>query len=150
MPQREEKYTPFVGLFGSVKLRCRCCGGAYEVFSPTRRRWLVLTPEEWVRQHCVEFLRQRFSIPPALIVEEYPVLLNGQNQRADVVIFSPQQRPWMLVECKAADVAIDQGVLAQAVRYNSVVGAEYILLTNGLDHRLYDGATHAALPLFGA
>lgn len=148
MPEREEKYTPLGGLFGAVKLRCRCCGDAYEVFSPTRRRWLVLTPEEWVRQHCVEFLRQRFSIPPALIVEEYPVLLNGQNQRADVVVFDPHQRPWMLVECKASDVAIDQSVLAQAVRYNSVVGAQYILLTNGKATRLFDGATHAELPLF--
>lgn len=98
---------------------------------PTRG-WLVLTPEEWVRRHVVAHLVERMGVPITSIVEEYPVLLNGQNQRADIVVVGPDAKPWLLVECKAPEVAIDRDVVAQAVRYNSVVGASQILLTNGV------------------
>ena len=66
------------------------------------------------------------------MITEYPVMLNGQSQRADIVVVGCDAKPLLLVECKAADVDIDQGVLDQAVRYNSVVGARFLMLTNGL------------------
>lgn len=108
-----------------------------EVWVPSRRRWLVLTPEEEVRRRVVAHLTGRLSVPATHIAEEYPVSLNGQPQRADIVVFDPGMKPWLVVECKAPDVAIDRAVLAQAVRYNSVIGASQIVITNGLEIRAY-------------
>lgn len=63
--------------------------------------------------------------------------LNGQNQRADIVAFGPDMKPWIVVECKAPTVALSDDVVAQVVRYNSVVGAPYVVVTNGLEERSY-------------
>jgi len=106
------------------------------VWDPLRGDWLVLTPEEWVRRHLIQWLIGR-GIPPQRIIQEYPVPLNGQPQRADVVVVDRQGRPQLVAECKAAGVKIDRSVLAQAVRYNSVTHARYVMLTNGLSHYLY-------------
>lgn len=117
-----------------VRLRARRNDGRVEIWEPLRGCWLVLTPEEWVRQHVINFLTSSCGIPARRIVCEYPVPLNGQPQRADIVAADDHGRPWLLVECKAADVTIDDGVLAQAVRYNSVLHARYMMITNGLRH----------------
>jgi hypothetical protein len=108
-----------------------------QVWVTSRRRWLVLTPEEEVRRRLVAHLMTRLSVPATHIAEEYPIELNGQSQRADVVVFDMQMRPWMVVECKAPDVAITREVLAQAVRYNSILCAPVVVLTNGRDVRAY-------------
>lgn len=112
-------------------------GGAVHVWDRVRRCWLVLTPEEWVRQHFLSYLIGVRGVAPALIAEEYPVDVAGQPQRADIVVFDSAMNPAMLVECKAPDVKISEEVLAQAVRYNAVVGAATVVLTNGLDHYVY-------------
>ena len=65
------------------------------------------------------------------------MVLNGQPQRADVVVFGPDMKPWIVVECKAPTVPLDEGVVAQVVRYNSVLGAPYVVVTNGLEERSY-------------
>lgn len=130
-----EKYPLLI--FPAAPLRLRHKGGVVEVFVPTRGSWLPLTPEEWVRRHVVHFLQEVHSVPPTHIAEEYPVPLNGQNQRADIVAVGPDMKPWIVVECKAPSVALDDGVVAQAVRYNSVLGAPYIVVTNGLSERSY-------------
>lgn len=108
------------------------------VWDSLRRSYLVLTPEEWVRRHLVEFLLSELSIPAAQIVQEYPVKVNSQSQRADVVVLSTSCEVVMMVECKAYDVKLSQSTLNQAVRYNSVLRARYIMLTNGLSHRIYE------------
>ena len=77
---------------------------------------------------------------PMRIVQEYAVAMNGSPQRADVVVVDDRACPLMLVECKAAGIGIDRQVLAQAVRYNSVLGARYVVLTNGLVHYCYEYA----------
>ncbi|MFI3282380.1 MAG: type I restriction enzyme HsdR N-terminal domain-containing protein [Rikenellaceae bacterium] len=107
------------------------------VWSSVRSCYLVLTPEEWVRRHLVEYLLNEHSTPPAQIIEEYPVLLNGQNQRADIVVVDGN-RPLLLAECKAPDINLSQETLSQAVRYNSVVNARYIVLTNGVKHLCFE------------
>lgn len=113
-------------------------GGVRSVWDTVRRGWYVLTPEEWVRQNVMRYFMEVQSIAPGLIVAEHPVEVQGMAQRADVVILSRGCEPLMLVECKAASVAIDAGVYAQAVRYNAVIGARYIMLTNGLRHYCYE------------
>jgi hypothetical protein len=120
--------------------RLRVCerGGELCVFDAARALWLVLTPEEWVRRHVLALLVDHMGVPPALISQEYPIRLNGTTQRADIVTVSTAGQPQMLVECKAPEVAISEAVLAQAFRYNSVLGARRVMLTNGLDHYLYE------------
>ena len=125
-------------IFPSADLRLRSTTRGREVWCETRRQWLVLTPEEWVRRHLVAWLVAEQGVPPMSIVEEYPVLLNGQPQRAEVVVVGRDAHPLLLAECKAPEVKIDQSVLDQAARYNAVLGARYLLLTNGLKLFLYE------------
>ncbi|MCI7141111.1 type I restriction enzyme HsdR N-terminal domain-containing protein [Alistipes sp.] len=120
--------------FPPVRFRARRCGDTVEIWDSIRGIYLVLTPEEWVRQHLIAYLVSHCGVQPLRIVEEYAVPLNGQPQRADVVVVGDDARPLLLAECKAPDVAIGQRTLEQAVRYNSVLRARYIILTNGLRH----------------
>jgi predicted type IV restriction endonuclease len=110
------------------------------VWDAVRGRWLVLTGEEWVRRHVLAMLTSRAGVSAASIAQEYPVEVNGAAQRADVVVFGAGGRPVLLVECKAPEVRPGEATLAQAFRYNAVVGARYVMLTNGLDHYIYEVA----------
>ncbi len=122
----------------AVRLRVRRTDGVLHVWDSLRGKYLVLTPEEWVRRHVAEFLVSHCNVQPISIIEEYPVQLNGTAQRADIVVVGADLRPKVLVECKQPDVAIDQAVFDQAVRYNSVVGAQFVILTNGINHYCYE------------
>ncbi len=112
--------------------------GSFSVWAPIRKSYLVLTPEEWVRRHVVNYLIAVCGATAEQICEEYPVKISGQPQRADVVVIDHYCKPLILVECKASNIAIDQEVFAQAVRYNSVLEARYIILTNGLKHFCFE------------
>lgn len=114
--------------------------GRRTVFDAVRGKYIVLTPEEWVRQHLLHYLMSFCGVPLRSIVTEYPVNLNGTAQRADVVVVEPSGAPLLLAECKAHDVTINQSVLDQAVRYNMILQARYIVLTNGLKHYCYERA----------
>lgn len=124
--------------FPACRFRTKREGVRTLVWDALRGQWLVLTPEEWVRQHLVRFLASREGIDPKHMAQEYPVGIGVLNQRADVVCFDRERRPLLLAECKAPDVAIDDAVLSQAVRYNSVVEARYVMVTNGIVHRIYE------------
>lgn len=104
-----------------------------QIYDDIRQKWLVCTPEEWVRQHVVKWLESR-GYPKVLTAVERAVKLNGMTKRADVVVFDRQGQPFLLVECKAPEVAVNQQVLDQAVRYNMTLEVPYLLLTNGLQH----------------
>ncbi len=122
--------------FPPIRPRARRCGEGIEVWDALRKQWLKLTPEEWVRQHLIHWL-QKQGVTPQQIIQEYPVSLNGQPQRADVVVVDCQGQPLLVAECKSAEVRLSQETLAQAVRYNSILRARYLMLTNGLNHYLY-------------
>ena len=124
--------------FPAVVLPQRERDGKCYVPDRVRGGYIVLTPEEWVRRHVIEYLVNWCGVELQCIVTEYPVMLNGQPQRADIVVVGSDAQARMLVECKAADVEISQAVLDQAVRYNSVVGAKYLMLTNGLKVFCYE------------
>lgn len=124
--------------FPAIRLRARRRGGEAEVWDELRGIYLLLTPEEWVRRHLVAFLVGGCGADPGRIAQEHAVEVNGQSQRADVVVADTQGRPLLLAECKAPEIPIDGKVLAQAVRYNSVLGARYVVLTNGLRHYCYE------------
>lgn len=124
--------------FPAVVLPRRKRDGKTYIPDRVRGGYLLLTPEEWVRRHVIEYLVGWCGVEIQRLVTEYPVELNGQPQRADIVVVGCDGKPQMLVECKAADVEMSQEVLNQAVRYNSVVGARYIMLTNGLRTFCYE------------
>ena len=135
--------------FPAIRLRARRRWESVEVWDALRGSYLVLTPEEWVRQHLTAYLTTRCGVQPTRIVEEYAVALNGQPQRADVVVVDRHAAPLLLAECKAPDIPIGEKALAQAVRYNSVLGARYIVLTNGMKHYCYEYDGTRYTPLSG-
>ena len=108
--------------------------GKEMIFDPVRQKYVRLTPEEWVRQHFVQYLIQEQGVPQALIAIEMGFTYQGMQRRADVVIYDRQGQPLMMVECKAADVTVQQAAFDQVARYNKVVEARYLVVTNGLDH----------------
>ena len=119
-------------IFPAISARTKEEEGVKYIWDSLRGKWLVLTPEEWVRQHTIAWLVRERHIPELRISQEYPVNINGQHQRADIVVIDERAQPLILVECKAPEVAIDNEVVMQTIRYNSVVKARYIVLTNGL------------------
>lgn len=134
-----------------IHLRARRgANGRTEIFDTVRGRWLVLTPEEWVRRHVVDYMLSECGFTPQQIVEEYPVNINGMAQRADIVAINSCQRPLMVVECKEPNVKINDDVLRQVVRYNSVLGCRYIVLTNGMEtfSWQHDGETYTPISHF--
>lgn len=104
------------------------------VFDPVRRRWVALTPEEWVRQHVLNYLVHELACPASLISVEHAIALNGLAKRADLVVHDRAAAPLLLVECKAPQVRVDQRVLEQVARYNIVFRVPYLLVTNGIVH----------------
>ena len=105
--------------------------GRREVLDPVRRRWVALTPEEWVRQHTIRMLHDRYNYPLELMQVEGTITVNSQSRRCDIVVYDREGKPWMIVECKQPEVPITQKVCDQACRYNTVLHVPYLLLTNG-------------------
>lgn len=105
-----------------------------EVWDALRRRWLVVTPEEWVRQNFVHFLQAHRGFPSSRIANEVALRLNGTLRRADTMVYTDTLRPLAVVEYKAPSVAITQKVFDQIARYNLVFGARWIIVSNGLRH----------------
>lgn len=105
-----------------------------QIWDGIRQQWLVLTPEEWVRQHLIRYLIEVRGALPASVSQEYPIRLCGTRQRADVVITGRDGQVCLVAECKAPGVELSQQVWAQAIRYNSALKAPYVVMTNGEKH----------------
>lgn len=105
-----------------------------QVFDPIRKRWIALTPEEWVRQHFINHLVHDLGCPAGLISVEPSLVMNRMRKRADIVIHDASGGDLALVECKAPEVRITQRTFEQAARYNSVFKVRFLVVTNGLDH----------------
>lgn len=125
-------------IFPAISARMKDVEGVQHIWDALRQKWLVLTPEEWVRRHVIEWLIHAKGVPSLSISQEYPVNVNGQHQRADIVVVDEFAKPYILVECKAPEIAIDNDVVMQACRYNAVLGARYVMLTNGLKLYCYE------------
>ena len=95
---------------------------------------MVLTPEEWVRQHFVQYLIQEKKYPVSLIAIEKQLTINNLKKRSDILIFSPKGNPSIIVECKAPNIKITQDTFDQIARYNLKLNAKYLIVTNGLEH----------------
>ncbi len=108
-----------------------------KVWDDLRRKWVRLTPEEWVRQHFIHFLIDHLGYPAQLLGNEVGLSLGGSKLRVDSILYDTQLRPKMLIEYKAPSVALSQQVLEQALRYNYKLEVPYLILSNGLEHVAY-------------
>ena len=104
------------------------------IFDIIRKKEILLTPEEWVRQHCLRFLMEEKKYPIGLINVEKKIEIFGKQKRYDIVVYTKTGTVAVLVECKAPKIEINQGVFDQIARYNLSVDSTYLMVTNGLKH----------------
>jgi len=104
------------------------------IFDNLRKKYFVLTPEEWVRQHYVQFLIEEKKYPVSLIALEKQLTINNLKKRTDIVIFDAKGNPDIIVECKAPHIKISQDTFDQIARYNLKLNAKYLIVTNGIVH----------------
>lgn len=109
-------------------------GGKISVFDRLRRKFVACTPEEWVRQHFINYLINEKGYSESLIANEVQLNLNQQKRRSDSVVYDRNLRPLMIIEYKAPEVAINQAVFDQIVRYNIVLKVKYLIVSNGINH----------------
>lgn len=111
--------------------RIRQQDGKEFIFDAQRKKWLLLTPEEWVRQNFIQYLLQIKKYPAALIAIEKEISLGELKKRFDILVYDKEHRPWMMIECKGMEVQLNDEVLNQVLRYNISVPVPYLLITNG-------------------
>ena len=116
------------------ELRLKSENGEIKVYDPARDKFVSLTPEEFVRQHFVEWLIRDYGYPRSLIANEAAVKVNDTKKRCDTIVFNRQGDPLMIVEYKAPGVNINQDTFDQIVRYNMALRARYLVVSNGLRH----------------
>ena len=118
----------------SYSFRIREQTGKKQIFDGFRRKWIILTPEEWVRQNFARYLTEVKHFPSSLVALERSLRINQHDFRTDVVLFSKSGNPLVVVECKAPEVKITQQVFDQIARYNLELRVSYLIVTNGLAH----------------
>lgn len=107
------------------------------IFDEVRRKWVILTPEEWVRIHCVNYLLNYKNVPKSMILVESQFKVYNTTKRLDVLVKRKDNSNFLLVECKAPSVTLNQKVLNQISRYNLVIKSQHLMITNGLNHLIY-------------
>ncbi|MEI9807953.1 MAG: type I restriction enzyme HsdR N-terminal domain-containing protein [Bacteroidota bacterium] len=138
--------------FPEPSFRTKNESGREYVFDVLRKKWLLLTPEEWVRQNFLQYLTEVMHYPSSLIAVEKEIMLGELKKRFDILVYDKDHTSWMIVECKAETVTLNEETLQQALRYNISVPAEFLLITNG--HFTYgwqkkEGQLHAITELPG-
>lgn len=108
--------------------------GKAQIFDEVRKKFVSLTPEEWVRQNLLQFLIVEKKYPASLIVIEQQIKYNKLEKRGDIVVYNKLRSPWLMVECKAPKVKLTQNVFDQIARYNKSLGVKYLMLSNGMEH----------------
>ena len=104
------------------------------IFDEIRKKFMILTPEEWVRQHVVKFILLEKKYPKSLINVEKSLKVNGLTKRYDIVVFNPDGSLFLLIECKAPEIKTSQSTFDQIARYNMTLKSQYLMVTNGLNH----------------
>ncbi|MDE5837816.1 MAG: type I restriction enzyme HsdR N-terminal domain-containing protein [Paramuribaculum sp.] len=112
----------------------RANGNGFEIFDPLRKKWVALTPEEWVRQNFTSWLIKSKGYRASLMANEVGIKLNGMTRRCDTIVYNTSLKPVAIVEYKAPGVVINQQVFDQIARYNMVLGARILIVSNGIKH----------------
>ena len=118
----------------AIKAKIQSLDTGLQIFDEHRKKYVILTPEEWVRQHILSFLVYHLGYPKSLIQVESGIKYNQLRKRPDIVALDRKGEPLMIVECKAAKVNINQSTFEQVAVYNKVIGARYLVVTNGMRH----------------
>ncbi len=122
-------------------LKIKTEGGKPLVFDPVRKAWIVLTPEEHVRQRLISYLTEALHYPLPLMAVEKALLIGGKKLRFDLVVYRRDTHlPWLLAECKAPEIPVTESTLQQLLRYHSQLQCRYWVLTNGHQHYCADAA----------
>ena len=116
------------------ELKIRKTKGRDEVFDYIRKKYVALTPEEWVRQHFIRYLVSKKNVPASLINVEASLKVNRMQKRSDLVVYNNMGKPRMIVECKAPEIKITQDVFDQVAIYNMTLNVPYLVVTNGIEH----------------
>lgn len=122
--------NPVPVTFGKYTIQTRDSNWSKEVFDVSRKRWVPLTPEEWVRQNWIHWLEEH-GVPISRIKVEHMLIVLSQTRRADIVVFDRDFNPWMIIECKAPEIRLNQAVFDQAARYNLSLQVPFLVVTNG-------------------
>jgi predicted type IV restriction endonuclease len=118
--------------YPAPKFRTKAEDGKDWIFDEIRKRWIQITPEEWVRQNFMQWLIQSKGIPASLIAIEKEIKVGELRKRCDIVIYKSSV-PWMIVECKEMEVKLDEPVIKQILNYNISLRVQYLIITNGSD-----------------
>ncbi|MFZ4671277.1 MAG: type I restriction enzyme HsdR N-terminal domain-containing protein [Flavobacterium sp.] len=120
--------------FPSYSFRFKNSENKVSIFDDIRKKFIILTPEEWVRQHTVQYLLQDKNYPKSYLNVEKLISINDIHKRYDIVVFKPNGDLFLLIECKAPEVKISQATFDQIARYNLKLNAQYLMVTNGVNH----------------
>lgn len=120
--------------FSKFSFRFKNNENKVSIFDTIRKKFVILQPEEWVRQHCIQFLIEEKKYPKSLINVEKELIINNLKKRYDIVIFNTDGSIHLIVECKAPKIQIKQNTFDQIARYNLALNASYLMVTNGLNH----------------
>jgi hypothetical protein len=116
--------------FPSYDFKVQSIGGKDQIFDPCRKKWVVLTPEEWVRQNMLQYLIQVCKYPIELIAIEKTIQLGTLNKRFDILVYH-EANPWMIIECKEAQTPLNEKTILQLLQYQQVLDATYLIASNG-------------------
>lgn len=126
-------YRPRLNL-PACAFKIRNVSGRTQIFDRLRRKYIALTPEEWVRQHFIFYLIEHKKFPAGLIVAELSISVNRMRKRCDLVAHDTSGKPLLIVECKSPEIKINDKVFDQAARYNISLRVSYLAITNGMQH----------------
>ena len=131
--------------YPSYPFKIKAINGKDQIFDPFRKSWVVLTPEEWVRQNVLQYLVQTLQYPSSLIAVEKEIKLGELSKRFDIVVYK-NEKPWMIIECKEAKVALNEKTMEQILQYQQVLTAQYLFISNGhetMGAKIESGKLHA-------
>jgi hypothetical protein len=123
--------------FPSYDFRIEQQDESLKIYDAFRKKWVVLTPEEWVRQHVLAYLVQTKNYAASLLAVERSLTYNTRKKRFDILVFDKKAKPFMLIECKAPEVKLSEETLMQICTYNTVFNVPFLFVSNGLAHILY-------------
>jgi hypothetical protein len=128
---REYIYKMILIEYPDYNFKRKSEGSVEYIFDDFRKKWVVLTPEEWVRQNMLQYLTIVKKYPSSLIAIEKEITLGELKKRCDIVVYDKNTAPWMIIECKEMNVPLNEKVLEQALRYHISLPAQYLIITNG-------------------
>jgi len=120
--------------FPTYSFRFKNSKNKISIFDEIRKKFVILQPEEWVRQHCVQYLVLNKKYPKSLINVEKEIKVNNLRKRYDIVVYNTDGSIHLIVECKSPKTTINQNTFDQIALYNSTLNADYLMITNGLNH----------------